>query len=85
MKAQRAAQIAIKNAAENIKEADRYKISASIKNDTEAAFLSTNPHTGEILSMVGGGGNYKKSQFNRTVHAKRAQAQLLSLLSTPTL
>ena len=71
MKAQRAAQIAIKNAAENIKEADRYKISASIKNDTEAALLSTNPHTGEILSMVGGR-NYKKSQFNRTVHAKRA-------------
>ena len=71
MKAQRAAQKAINNATKNIAEADKYKISASLKNDTEAALLSTNPHTGEILSMVGGR-SYKKSQFNRTINAKRA-------------
>jgi len=37
----------------------------------EAAVLSTDPKTGEILAMVGGR-NYSGSQFNRTVHASRS-------------
>ncbi len=41
----------------------------------EAAMLVTNPKTGEILAMVGGR-DYKKSQFNRTVAAKRQPGSL---------
>ena len=37
----------------------------------EAAILSTDPRNGNILAMVGGR-DYKTSQFNRTVHAKRS-------------
>ena len=36
----------------------------------QSAFLSTDPKTGEILTMVGGL-DYNKSNFNRTVQAKR--------------
>lgn len=41
----------------------------------EAAMLVTNPKTGEILAMMGGR-DYKKSQFNRTVSAKRQPGSL---------
>ena len=71
MNAQRLAQQAVKNADKNIKEAEKYKISASMKDDTEASLLSINPHSGEIIAMVGGR-DYKKSQFNRAIDAKRA-------------
>lgn len=37
----------------------------------EAALLATDPHTGAILAMVGGR-NFKESQFNRAVSAKRS-------------
>lgn len=37
----------------------------------EAAMLVTDPHSGEILAMVGGR-DYKKSQFNRTTDALRS-------------
>ncbi|SMF21176.1 transglycosylase domain-containing protein [Pseudobacteriovorax antillogorgiicola] len=37
----------------------------------EAALLVTDPKTGHILAMVGGR-DYRKTQFNRTVHAKRS-------------
>ena len=48
MNAQRLAQQAVKNADKNIKEAEKYKISASMKDDTRL-HLSINPHSGEII------------------------------------
>ncbi len=36
----------------------------------EGAFLAINPHTGEILAMVGGY-SFSKSEFNRAIQAKR--------------
>ncbi len=36
----------------------------------QAALVALNPHTGEILAMVGGR-DYGQSQFNRAVHAQR--------------
>lgn len=36
----------------------------------EGALLTTNPHTGEILAMIGGR-DYRTSKFNRAVDAKR--------------
>lgn len=36
----------------------------------QAALVALNPHTGEILAMVGGR-DYAESQYNRAVHARR--------------
>ena len=41
-----------------------------VTTDMEAALLSVNPNTGEILTMVGGR-DYRKSKFNRTLQALR--------------
>ena len=38
--------------------------------EIEGALLAIDPHTGRVLAMVGGY-DYEKSQFNRSVHARR--------------
>jgi penicillin-binding protein 1B len=49
---------------------------ASRTRRAQAAMIATNPHTGEVLAMVGGR-SYDDSQFNRAIGARRQVGSLM--------
>jgi penicillin-binding protein 1A len=54
----------------DLKQEKFYHFSLEQVPEAQSALISVDPHSGEILSMVGGV-NFKKSQFNRVLQSKR--------------
>lgn len=52
------------------------RMPASAASRLQAALIATNPHTGEVLAMVGGR-SYDESQLNRAVSASRQVGSIL--------
>lgn len=64
---QRLAQEAL---AEGLQQVDKRLAARKKKDIAQAAMVVINPHTGEILAMIGGRG-YNQSQYNRAVTSRR--------------